>query len=55
MKFELTRTSDLFEDERKTIDVNSLEDLERLQRDNGCSLIVNFTNGSIEIYDSWRE
>lgn len=70
MKFHLRRTSELLvEEESKTIEINTLEDLQALQRENGYQLIVNFyqetwfpehypidgADGSIEVYDSWRE
>ena len=57
MIFKVKRSSDLFEDEesKETIEINTLEDLQKFQKECGHSIIINFKYNSIEIYDGYRE
>ena len=57
MIFKVKRSSDLFEDKesKETTEINTLEDLQKFQKDCGHSIIINFKYNSIEIYDSYRE
>jgi len=51
MKFQVTRSTDRFINKPIKIRINSLEDLERLQKENnGLELIVDFNEGYIEIH-----
>ena len=52
MKFEVKLSSYRFEKEPEKIEINSLADLERLQKENdGIELIIDFDDGFIEIND----
>lgn len=53
MKFTITKTSDWYFE--KEIEINTLSDLEFLQKRYGSELIVDFKKKLIEIYDDYRE
>lgn len=55
MKFTITKSSDLWNDEDYEKEINSLDELKQFQIDYGHPIIVNFESSSIEIYDSYRE
>ena len=65
MKFTISKTSDIWGDNDYDVEINTLEDLEKLQKDNAVpteegnwknpSLIIDFNNKTIEIYDNYRE
>ena len=65
MKFTVSKTSDMWSDNDYDVEINTLEDLEKLQKDNAIptdkdnwknpSLIINFNSKTIEIYDNYRE
>ena len=65
MRYRIERTSLLFDNETKPcekalksdnkwyIDINSIEDLQEIVKEVGCSVIV--SEESLEIYDDFRE
>ena len=65
MKFTITKTSDFWGDNDYDVEINTLEDLEKLQKDNAVptkegnwknpSLIIDFNSKTIEIYKNYRE
>lgn len=51
MKFDLTFSSWRFEREPEPIEIDSLKDLERLQKENnGLELIIDFNEAYIEVH-----
>jgi hypothetical protein len=55
MKFKLTKTSTYCEVPAVEIEFNSLEELSEWQIKEDNSIIVDFRNNTIEIYDNYRE
>lgn len=65
MKFTISKSSDMFGDYDYDVEINTLEDLEKLQKDNAVptekydwknpSLIIDFNSKTIEIYNTYRE
>ena len=65
MKFTISKSSDTFGYKDYEAEINILEDLEKLQKDNAIpadndnwknpSLIIDFRSKTIEIYDYYRE
>lgn len=65
MKFTISKSSDMFGDYDYDVEINTLEDLEKLQKDNAVpteeedwknpSLIIDFNSKTIEIYNYYRE
>ena len=53
MFFDITRSSVWDYKARK--EINTLEELERFQKENHAPLIVDFRERTIEIYDDYRE
>lgn len=53
MFFDITRSSVWDYKARK--EINTLEELERFQKENHAPLIVDFREQTIEIYDDYRE
>ena len=53
MIFEVSKSSDYgFQD---TVNISTLEELEKFQRDCGHDIIIVFRSKTIEIYDGYRE
>ena len=65
MKFTISKSSDIFGYNDYDVEINTLEDLEKLQKDNAVpteegkwknpSLIIDFNSKTIEIYNYYRE
>ena len=65
MKFTISKSSDGWGDEDYDVEINTLEDLEKLQKDNAVpteegnwrnpSLIIDFNSKTIEIYNNYKE
>ena len=65
MKFTISKSSDIFGYKDYEVEINTLEDLEKLQKDNAVpteegdwknpSLIIDFNSKTIEIYNNYRE
>ena len=57
MKFKVTRSSDWLEDEPKTVELNSLEDLMTYIKQCNRAVIVHYFDDAptLEIYDDYRE
>lgn len=56
MKFRLIRTSVWDDDNNPNyIDIKDINNLKTLYENVGCSLILDFDENIIEIYDDWRE
>ena len=55
MKFTISKSSDFWNDEDYEKEINTLDELKQFQIDSGHSIIVNFEQNSIEIYDALRE
>lgn len=61
MKFTVSKSSDW--NYKETVEINTLEEMKEFQLKhcysnenwNNCSLIVDFNNQTIEIYDTYRE
>ena len=65
MKFTVSESSDRRGDDDYDVEIHTLEDLEKLQKDNAIpteernwrnpSLIIDFNSKTIEIYNNYRE
>lgn len=65
MRFTIRKSSDMWGDDNYDVEINTLEDLEKLQKDNAVptekrnwknpSLIIDFNSKTIEIYNTYRE
>lgn len=55
MQFKLRKASDHFMENQEDVDVSTLEDLQELSQRYGYELIINFTLGTIVVYDSYVE
>lgn len=54
MKFTVYKTSDMWRDHKRQVEINSLEELIKFQQDCGQCIILKWDN-EIEIYDDYRE
>lgn len=55
MQFKLRKASDHFIEHQEDVDVYTLEDLQELSQRYGHELIIDFTLGTIVVYDSYIE
>lgn len=54
MKFEVVHTSDMFDDESYDIEIETLEDLIKFQKEKKHPIII-LGDERLEIYDDYRE
>lgn len=55
MKFIVTKASDFMELHPEDVEINTLDELKDFQLKNKHSIIINFDNGIIKIYDDYIE